>query len=475
MKFETKCSCLAAARRSANPLRSTVFTCMSVAAFLIAWSPLDTPRLLAAPPNLLLIYADDLGYETLGCYGGLDFHTPRLDQMASEGIRFSRAYTSPVCTPSRVSLHTGLYVSRHKHLGVLPVHRGTDQKVDFVSMPTFAQLLRRNGYWTSVTGKWQLATLEKWPNHLRQAGFDSWCVWQIWQDGRKTLRHWKPTFNQDGKVRGDIRDRFGPDVLVEYVVSEMKTANAAGKPFLIVHNELLPHDPIIKTPDDRELGRPASLGNMIQYMDQLVGRLLDSIEALGIRENTYVIFMGDNGTHEEDFKNPKASEPSERPHTRHTSRGRVNGGKFKIGDAGTHVPLLVWGPTSIPKHSVCDELVDVVDLFPTLCELSNTLVPDDIDGRSLAPQIHGKRGVTRHWVHHGIASSPNRVGGTSVFDGSWRWLHQTGQLWDASALPQERPAKDRAEAAQAKRRLSEIANRITQDGPRGIGFQNTSP
>ena len=110
-------------------------------------------------------------------------------------------------------------------------------------------------------------------------------------------------------------------------------------------------------------------------MDQLVGRLLDEVENLGIKDNTYVIFMGDNGTHETDFKNPKAGQPNERRHTRHTRAGNVNGGKFQLGDAGTHVPLIVWGPAAVPAGGRCDDLIDVVDLFPTFCELSSTDLP----------------------------------------------------------------------------------------------------
>jgi arylsulfatase A-like enzyme len=144
--------------------------------FIVAGRPAAADK-----PNLLFIFADDIGYECLGSYGGLDFKAPHLDRMAREGIRFTRAHTSQVCTPSRVSLHTGMYVPRHDHVGVLPVHLGTKKKVDFESMRTFAQQLRKNGYATNVIGKWQLATLEAWPNHIKQAGFDSWCVWQIWR------------------------------------------------------------------------------------------------------------------------------------------------------------------------------------------------------------------------------------------------------------------------------------------------------
>ncbi len=338
---------------------------LSAALALLTAGPLATA---AEQPNILLIFADDLGYETLGNYGGLDFETPHLDALAAPGLRFSRAYTSPVCTPSRVSLHTGLYVTRHRHTGVLPVHNGTKQKVGFEKFPTFAQVLRRQGYATSVTGKWQLATLEVWPNHIRDAGFDSWCIWQIWRQGQKTERHWSPTYNEDGEVRKDLAERFGPDALSEYVIEQMREAKEAGKPFLIVHNELLPHEPIVETPADRAQGRKPSLGHTIHYMDSLVGRLLAAVEELGLRENTYVVFMGDNGTYASDFANPRAGREGEKPHTRHTSAGNVNGGKTDLNDAGTHVPLLVWGPPAVPRGSVCEELVDIVDPFPTCGE-----------------------------------------------------------------------------------------------------------
>lgn len=412
-------------------------------------------------PNILFIFADDIGYEALNSYGGLDFETPHLNVMAEQGLQFNRAYTTPVCTPSRVSMHTALYVPRHGHTGVLPVHKGTDKKVDFARLPTYAQLMRDNGYLTSVTGKWQLATLEVWPDHIRESGFDSWCVWQIWRDGKKTLRHWNPTFSRDGKVLCGVENRFGPDVLADYVIEQMTTAKESGKPFLIVHNELLPHWPVIDTPDDRDLRREPTLAGMIGYMDKLVGRLLGAVEDLGIRDNTYVIFMGDNGTWDDDFKNPKSGQPGEKPHTRHTTAGNVEGGKNQLNDAGAHVPLIVWGPKSVPQGEVSDDLVDVVDLFPTFCELGETEVPESlkIDGRSIVAQIHGKPGIQRDWVHQQLGHS-----GPSVFDGKWRYLKRGDVMLDARKLPIETPAAaDDPEAAVAKERLKAILDGLTRD------------
>ncbi|OVE75893.1 N-acetylgalactosamine-6-sulfatase [bacterium E08(2017)] len=418
----------------------------------------------AKPPNILFIYVDDLGYEALGSYGGLDFSTPNLDQMAADGVRFSRAYASGVCTPSRVSMHTSLYAARHGHRRVLPVHTGSNKIVDFKKMPTYAQLMRKKGYRTAVTGKWQLAGLEAHPEHPRDSGFDSWCLWQIWRtdpktgEGFKTTRYWEPCFNMDGKIREDIADCFGPDVLVDYVIQNMKEATEANEPFLIVHNELLPHYPMIQTPDDKAASPPrkASLVNMVNYMDKLVKKLLVAVEDLGIRDNTYVVFMADNGTEESYFINPGAGQEGERAHTRHTKEGKVNGGKHTVTDGGTHVPMIWWGANAIPRGAVCNDLVDIVDIFPTFCELGKVPIPESvsINGHSILPQVQGREGKS-HAYTHGAAHKKE-----AVFDGQWR-LKKTGVLIDARSLPME-PLADESdpEAKAARARLQKILNGI---------------
>lgn len=402
------------------------------------WLVAGLLRAEADRPNILIILADDLGYETVGAYGGNDFATPELDRMAENGLRFSRAYTSPVCTPTRVSLHTGLYTADHGHTGVLPVHRGTAAQVDFQAMPTFAQRLQSAGYQTSTTGKWQLATLVHFPDHIADAGFDSWCVWQIWSGTEKTTRYYDPYFNRDGQILDSISDRFGPDVLRDYVSERMRTARDAGEPFLIVHNMLLPHFPIVETPD----GGGASLKNMIGYMDKLVGDLLDDIDALGIRDNTYVFFIGDNGT---DTGTPRT-----------TDRGSVSGGKRDLTDAGTRVPFIVWGPPSVPV-GVDDGLVDITDMFPTVCSLAGVEIPDTIPyrGTNLQPRLAGREGRPRRWVHQGIS------GEDSVFDGQWR-LTTDGTLINAANLPVETVVTTpTTESESARDRLQRILDFIT--------------
>ncbi len=403
-------------------------------------------------PNVVIIMADDMGYETIGAYGGLDFETPRLDQMAAEGVRFSRMYTSPVCTPSRMTLHTSLYADEHGYTGVLPVHRGTREKVDFdQAFGTFAQQFRAEGYHTCVTGKWQLATLSYHPDHIKSAGFESWCVWQIW-DGdnqRKTGRYWNPFFNRDGLQLPATPSDFGPDIIRDYVIEKLQeAASPDSPPVMIVHNMMLPHTPIVDTPDDRAAGRSGDLYSMVNYLDQLVGSILDEVERLGIKEHTYILFLGDNGTYNKEGLDHEG--------TRHTVKGPVHEGKWDPVHGGCHVPLLVWGPGSMAEPgTVVDDLIDMTDIYPTVCNLAGVPLPANrpIRGRSIRPQIEGRMGAPRQITHGGVRDK------RTIFDGDWR-LNEDGTLRDSRNLPYETvvpPGDPEGEAARERLQLLDAA------------------
>jgi arylsulfatase A len=395
-------------------------------------------------PNILILFADDLGYEKVSCYGGLDVQTPNIDKLAAGGMLFENTFTSPVCTPSRMSFYMGEYTPRHKYTRVLPVHLGTEEKVDFNDRFTcYAKLLRDAGYQTSVTGKWQLATLEYHPNHIKSAGFNSWCVWQIWKDGVKTTRYWNPTFNRDGKILEVEENKFGSDVLTDYVVEKMESAKNDGQPFLIHHNIMLPHYPIIQTPDDKSQNREASLDNLIRYLDKQIGILTKALDDLELNENTYVFFLGDNGTE------------SDVP--RKTIQGEVTGGKHQLNHGGMHVPFIAYAPGKISAGTRVHDLIDFVDFFPTICELAGVQIPENAnpDGIAFTSILNGTANGKRAFVTGGIRDD------FCVFDGNWRLHHQNDVLVDCRELPMEKPANlNSAEARKAKEKLLPYLNEL---------------
>jgi arylsulfatase A len=172
---------------------------------------------LAQQPNIILIMADDLGYETLECNGGASYVTPNLNELAAAGVRFSRAYATPLCTPSRVQIMTGKYNFRnYVRFGLL------DQQEK-----TFANLLKDAGYATAIAGKWQLDGGEESPYHF---GFDEYALWQI-RSGDFWYRYKDPKVYKNGSFMEDNQGRYGPDVYTDFLLDFMKRKAGDGQPF----------------------------------------------------------------------------------------------------------------------------------------------------------------------------------------------------------------------------------------------------
>ena len=208
--------------------------------------------------------------------------------------------------------------------------------------------------------------------------------------------------------------------MAKYVIDQMVAAKQRKQPFYIHHNMVLPHVPIVPTPSDLKLGKEKSLDRMIQYMDQIVGDLIDAVDSLGLSEHTYIIFAGDNGTQSE--------------LSRSTTKGEVSGGKWQMNDAGFHVPLVIKSPYRKKAKAIeSNALVDFADFFPTLCELLNIPIPEylDVDGQSFVEAIEGGE-IDRKWVTGGIN------GNFMVFDGNWRLHYRDSILVDCRELPTER-------------------------------------
>jgi arylsulfatase A-like enzyme len=255
----------------------------------------------AEKPNILLIMADDLGYECLGCNGGTSYRTPNLDKLAATGVRFEHCYCTPLCSPSRNQIMTGRYGFRnYRGWGIL------DPKEK-----TFGHVLRSAGYATAVSGKWQLCRFDRPENadHPKRAGFDASCVWTWHYKGKKPSRYWDPFIWQDGKLRGDLAGKYGPDVHCDYVVDFIRRNRA--RPFLAYYPLNLVHAPFVATPDSkasrsagggsqpgkgRKGAKQANYAATVAYMDKCIGRVVGELDRLNLREKTLILFTGDNGT-----------------------------------------------------------------------------------------------------------------------------------------------------------------------------------
>jgi arylsulfatase A len=399
-------------------------------------------------PNIVLILADDLGIECLSSYGGTSHRTPNIDKLAAQGVRFSHCFSNPYCSPSRASLLTGRYPFKNGLTEVLWNERAHANTYLHTDQPSFARQLKQAGYVTAIAGKWQLAFLHQ-RNTIRDFGFDQYQCWQIFRaDKSKTRRFHDPYFNRNGTVIADeIKDRYGPEVNVEFIIDFIRVNAAKDKPLLAYYTSLLPHFPWVPTPDsedqDYELlnathkGNPKYFPDMVRYLDKNVGRIMQTLEQQGIADNTVVIFLADNGT-DRDLLN-------------RWSEGRmIRGGKGTMTDRGTRVPMIIRWPKRIHAGSTCDDLIDFSDLFPTLCELAGAPLPQEkLHGRSFLPQLLASQGTPREWVH--VQDKGNRhVRDREYILNNKNQLRPVVEIWESPAEPDQNQYPDKEQTARRK-------------------------
>ncbi len=399
---ELKCGCRLPIH---TPGRESNMSRLFQILILLLFSAVLCPNSQAADsPNILLIMADDVGIEGLGCYGGTSYKTPHLDQMAAEGLRFTRAYSQPLCTPTRVEIMTGKYNHRNwKYFGIL------DPKEK-----TFGHYLRDAGYTTGIFGKWQLQSYDP-PDlpgasnrrstgmHAKDAGFDRYALFHALHTEAKGSRYTNPTMLEgtlgaDGEVK-TYQGRYGEDVWVEQIVDFFDATR--DQPTFAYYPMALPHWPFEPTPNtpgwNPDIKQPEEshyIIDMIQYMDQSVGTLVDKLRKKGLLENTIVLFYSDNGTHAKVVSNMQDGR-------------KITGGKATSRQTGIHVPLIAYWPNKI-KPGIDEELVDASDFLPTLMELANRpLAKSTItDGISFAHRLFGQQGPERQSAFFWYDSRP---------------------------------------------------------------------
>ena len=368
----------------------------------------------AQRPNVILIMADDIGYECFGCYGSRQYQTPTLDQMARDGTRFTHCYAQPLCTPSRVKLMTGM--SNARNYAAFSILKP--------GLRTIGQHFHDAGYRTMVAGKWQLYGAEHYSPAFRgkgslpeDCGFDSSCLWQVEQLGE---RYQGPLLRIDGKHQQFGVDRFGPEVVNDHVLQFIEEQQ--DQPFFIYYPMILVHSPFVKTPDSQGVRvknrKQKNFEDMVAYMDQMVGRVVEKTRDCNLADRTLILFCGDNGTH--------------RTIESKLDGKTIKGGKGLMTDAGTRVPLIGYWPGKIPAGKVCTDLVDFSDFLPTCLDAAQAKTPEGLDGRTFFPQLQGKSGKPRDWIYIYYCPRPERTA-PQRFARDQRWkLHGDGRFYDVS-------------------------------------------
>jgi len=339
-------------------------------------------------PNIVLILADDLGTEVLGCYGGTTYSTPNIDALAETGLKFDQCYSTPLCSPSRVKLLTGRYGFR------------TGQKWGYIPPGeiTFGHILKKSGYKIALAGKWQMALLKDDTNHIKKMGFDESCVFG-WHEGPC---YYEPLIYENGNILNDVKDKYGPDVYADFLIDFIKQNK--NNHFFAYYAMSLPHEisnDMPTPPPFGPKGRYESYKENVEYADKLVGKVIESLNDLNLRKNTLIIFTGDNGTPYHYITKYKNGKYIREPVYSSIGDSLIRGGKKFMTDAGTHVPLIANWEGVTPKGKTNDDLIDFSDFMPTFAELTGTKMPEDkeIDGHSFAPQIVGEKANPRNWIY----------------------------------------------------------------------------
>lgn len=341
-------------------------------------------------PNIVFIMTDDLGYGDLGCYGQTKIKTPRLDQMAKEGKRFTRHYSgNTVCAPARCVLMTG------KHTGHCWI-RGNGEIQPNGQRPipkeeiTVAEVLKEKGYTTGCIGKWGLGWADSEGQPNRQ-GFDHFFGYLC----QRRAHTYYPEYvwrNMDKVMLPGNDGSKGPhythDLMTEEALTFIKTNK--NKPFFLYVPYTIPHTkfqvPELGQYEDKPWKKEHKIqAAMISRMDRDCGRILDLLDELKLSKNTLVIFTSDNGAHGQSgtgnfFK----------------SSGKLRGIKRDLYEGGIRVPMIARWPGKVEAGTTSNHSSAFWDWMPTLCELTNAKAPSNIDGISILPEILGKAGQKTH-------------------------------------------------------------------------------
>jgi arylsulfatase A-like enzyme len=353
-------------------------------------------------PNIVYILADDLGYGDLGCYGQQEIRTPNIDTLCREGMKFTNHHSgSTVCAPSRSCLLNG------RHTGHVWVRaNGNFQMREDAQDITIARVLKNAGYHTAMIGK-SGTGCDTDPGHANRKGFDYFYGF----NGHGAAHHYFPTevYRNDQKIvfpnnKKHTGDTYIHDEFMKEIMTYLDERGQGAQPFFLHYAAIIPHASLVapeewvaqyrgKVKEEKQGPRggyaqcdepKATFAGMVSRLDWEVGKIMEKLEALGIADNTLVVFASDNGPHSAGGNKAEWF----------NSNGELRGEKRDLFEGGVRVPMIAHWPGKIKAASESDHLSAFWDVMPTLCELTGAKAPMNIDGISFLPTLLGQ-GVQR--------------------------------------------------------------------------------
>ncbi len=432
-----------------------------LAAFL-SLAAVSESRAAQQPPNIIILFTDDQGYQDMGVFGSPNIKTPNLDRMASEGMRFTDFYVgASVCSASRAALLTGCYPQRVGVQGALRPNceGGLDPK-----HVTIAEMLKSAGYATGAIGKWHLGDEKKYLPTNR--GFDSYygipysndmfparsmayaadCLFregmtpkrlaaafpELKANMSRAERQPRKLKNKVPLMRDEVCIEFPADqnTLTRRYTEEALRFIEANKdgPFFLYLAHTMPHIPLYASPEFQGRSEAGLYGDTIEEIDWSVGQILAELKRHGLDQNTLVFYSSDNGPWD-----LKGDEEAKVKGNLNRSVGGsafpLRGYKFSTWEGGMRVPTLMWFPGQIPAGTVCGEIASTIDLLPTISEQTGAELPaTKMDGVSLVPLLKGEEGARPRKVFF--------YGKDGVRSGKWKAIQNkkagTFELYDLS-------------------------------------------
>jgi len=410
------------------------------------------------PPNIILIYADDLGYGDLSTYGHPAIKTPNIDRLGEEGVRFTEFYvTCPVCTPSRASLLTGRYQARSGLYRVIwPEsygYQGWNTGISHYEL-TLAEMLKPSGYATQIIGKWHLGNLPQF--HPQKHGFDHFLglLHSNDMDPVYLFRDEKILFDGENLMDNPKQGELGKIYTEE---AKKFIGENKNRPFFLYFPHTYPHKPLYVPDEFRGKSKAGIYGDVIEYFDWSVGEIVKTVDELGLAEETLIIFTSDNGPYM----------PTSTPE----SPGGLRGSKSTLWDGGIKVPMLARWRGRIPAGSVCDDVAVTMDLFTTIINIAGGTIPQDrhIDGKDIMPLLDGTGAV----LHEELFFFQQELLGSARF-GKWKIhvgeVRRRGQRSSRRVSPENPelydlendPAENKNVAEQHPELVKKFANRIKE-------------